>query len=100
MVLDLQLMPVWNCCPQILQERSPTPAFLSNFTVTESSWLQKRQGKLVGRGSFYVGHKHRGAKVGHVRKAHLLGSLRLLCCFTFALDKKVAISEMKIEQEI
>lgn len=30
------------------------PAFLSSFTETEFSWLQKRHGKFVGRGSFYV----------------------------------------------
>ena len=45
-------MPVWNCCPQILQDRSPIPAFLSSFTDTDFSWLQKRHGKTVGRGSF------------------------------------------------
>lgn len=30
------------------------PAFLSNLTETDFSWLQKRHGKFVGRGSFCI----------------------------------------------
>lgn len=44
-------MPVWNVCPHCLQDRLPTPAFLSMETETEFSLLQKLQRKLVARGS-------------------------------------------------
>ena len=53
-VWDSQFIPVWNCWPQPWQESSPMPAFLSNLTDTDFSWLQKRHGKLVERGSFYT----------------------------------------------
>lgn len=46
-----QLMPVWNFWPQILQDKSPRPSFLSNLTTTEFSWLQKRHENDVARGS-------------------------------------------------
>lgn len=51
---DAQLMPVWNFWPQTLQDRSPRPSFLSSLTMTEFSWLQNRQAKVVERGSRYV----------------------------------------------
>jgi hypothetical protein len=38
----------WKVCPQTWQAREPTPAFLSILTVTERSWLQKRQEKMMG----------------------------------------------------
>lgn len=53
---SLQLMPHWNFWPQTLQSRVPTPAFLSSFTVTDFSWLQKRHVKTLGRGSFCGAH--------------------------------------------
>ena len=36
-----------------LHDRWPTPAFLSILAVTDFSWLQKRHGKVVARGSFF-----------------------------------------------
>lgn len=47
-----QFIPHWNFCAQILHSSVPTPAFLSNLTETDFSWLQNRQVKMDGRGSF------------------------------------------------
>lgn len=44
-------MPVWKCWPQTLQWSWPTPSFLSSLTMMAFSWLQKRQVKVVARGS-------------------------------------------------
>ena len=38
----------WKVWPQIWQDREPMPSFLSILTVTEFSWLQKRQEKMTG----------------------------------------------------
>lgn len=62
-------MPHWKCWPQILQSREPTPAFLSTLTETAFSWLQKRQVKTEGRGSFYKGGG--GGLLGIMRKVGL-----------------------------
>jgi hypothetical protein len=50
-----QLMPVSNLCPQTLHDRFPVPAFLSSLTITEFSWLQNKQEKVVASGSFCSG---------------------------------------------
>jgi len=73
-----QLIPHWNFWPQTRHSSWPTPAFLSSLTVTDFSWLQNRQVKVVGKGSFYRGKfsdvwKERAG----LRVAHLLGPLRL-----------------------
>ncbi len=44
-------MEHWNFWPQILQSSQPQPAFLSNLTSTDFSWLQKRHVNVVGSGS-------------------------------------------------
>jgi len=46
-------MFAWNLCPQTLQDKLPTPAFLSSTQVTDFSWLQKRHEKVVARGSLW-----------------------------------------------
>jgi hypothetical protein len=43
-----QLTGDWKVWPQIWQDREPMPSFLSILTVTEFSWLQKRQEKMMG----------------------------------------------------
>ena len=48
---SLQLTAHWNFCPQMRQSSCPTPALRSSLTVTDFSWLQKRQVNVVGRGS-------------------------------------------------
>lgn len=46
-------MLLWKACAQTLHDNEPIPAFLSSLHVTESSWLQKRQLKVLFRGSLY-----------------------------------------------
>lgn len=48
----LQFVDVWKRWPQTLHSRLPKPDFFSILTLTDFSWLQKRQLKTVGRGSF------------------------------------------------
>ena len=52
------------------------PAFLSNLTETDFSWLQKRHGKFVGRGSFYTRKISRCTRATGLN-TDLFGSLRL-----------------------
>lgn len=40
--MNVQLVTVWNVCPQTLQVNSPVLAFLSILTEIEFSWLQNR----------------------------------------------------------
>lgn len=47
----VQFMAHWKVCPHTVQSSWPTPPFLSSWTVTDSSWLQKRQVNFLGRGS-------------------------------------------------
>lgn len=49
--VNVQLMMVWNVCPQTLQDSSPVLVFLSILTETEFSWLQNRHWKVVARAS-------------------------------------------------
>lgn len=80
----LQLMPHWNFWPQTLQSRVPTPAFLSSFTVTDFSWLQKRHVKTLGRGSFCVVQSVRPPIIVVVRfgQRHLPASGLAACAYS------------------
>lgn len=48
----VQLVGVEKRCPQTLHSSEPIPIFFSIWTLTDPSWLQKRQLKTTGKGSF------------------------------------------------
>ena len=62
---NLQLMEQWKFWSQTLQDKCPTPVFLSILAVTAFSWLQKRHGNEVASGSAWSRYVRNGAQASH-----------------------------------
>lgn len=64
---------------QILQRREPTASFLRSSTVTQLSWLQKRQENWVERASLFLAM---GLRVAFLRFPYLSAWPRLSLPFS------------------